>query len=158
MAEQPTPLARLRSTYVKDFSFENIAVQNQTQINAQPQFEVNLNINNRKNADDDYEVSIKISVTAKSGDANVYVLELDHAGRFELVNIGERELIPFLYIECPRLLFPFTRRIVSDVTRDGGYPPLNLDHVDFVRLFQNSVRRQQEAASAAQATPDNDIQ
>ncbi len=141
MAEEkkPTPKVQLMSTYIKDMSFENIGLQNGYIAKKQPQFEMNININNKKISDDVVEVSLNIKVKATEGEQTIFMLDLDHAGRFTLTDIEETQRVPFLYIECPRLLFPYTRRIVSTITLDGGLMPLNLDHIDFVKMFQNSV-------------------
>ena len=74
----------------------------------------------------------------------MFILELDYAGVFHVEGVPEDQLHPFLLIECPRILFPFVRRIVSDVTRDGGFPPLNLDNIDFVALYRQEIARRQE--------------
>ncbi len=143
MAEEkqaaPAPVIKIISNYVKDLSFENIAVQNDYVIKQQPKFEMNLDINNRKLSDDTYEVTLNIKVKAVEGEQTVFILDLDHAGRFLLQNTTEENLVPFLYIECPRLLFPYTRRIVATTTLDGGLLPLNLDSIDFFALFQKSL-------------------
>jgi len=76
------------------------------------------------------------------------LLELDYGGIFHIEGIPDDQLHPFLLIECPRMLFPFARRIVSDVTRDGGFPPLNLENIDFVQLYRQELLRRQQAAAA----------
>ena len=81
----------------------------------------------------------------------LFVLELDYVGVFQIGGITDEQLHPFLLIECPRMLFPFLRRIVSDVTRDGGYPPLNLDNIDFLQIYRNEVARRQAEAPAPTA-------
>ena len=78
-------------------------------------------------------------------------MELAYGGVFLLANIPEEALQPFLLIECPRLLFPFARRIIADCTRDGGFPPLMIDPIDFVSLYQRKVQQQQAAAGAQEA-------
>jgi len=75
-------------------------------------------------------------------------MELEYTGVFSIDNIPEEQLHPFLLIECPRMLFPFIRRIVSDVTRDGGYPPLNLENIDFLALYRNELARRAQAEAA----------
>ena len=82
---------------------------------------------------------------AKDGDATLFVLEIDYTGIFHIENVSEEQLHPFLLIECPRMIFPFLRRIVSDVTRDGGFPPLNLENIDFLSLYRNELARRQQA-------------
>ena len=88
------------------------------------------------------------AMRAKGMDDVLFVLELDYCGIFHVEGVPNEQLHPFLLIECPRMLFPFLRRIVSDVTRDGGYPPLNLDNIDFMALYRSELARQQAAAQA----------
>lgn len=149
-ATQTPASVSLLGTYVKDISFENIAVQNNFIIKQSPKFELNLNNGNRKMADDIYEVSLNVKVKATEGDQTVFILDLDHAGRFRMNGVEQNALVPFLYIECPRVLFPYTRRIVSETTLDGGLLPLNLENIDFVAMFQNSVKQAQEGQPAGQ--------
>ena len=91
---------------------------------------------------------LQLHVDAKSGGETGFVLELVYGGVFGLVNIPPDSLQALLLIECPRLLFPFARRIIADTTRDGGFPPLMLDPIDFVSLYR---RRQQQAEAQAQS-------
>ncbi len=139
------PTIQLMGTYVKDLSFENFAMQKLMTLNTQPKFELNLNINNRKVQDDVYEVSIKVMVKANEGENTVFVLDLDYGGRFYIKDVQENALVPVLYIECPRILFPYVRQQVSSITADGGLLPLNMENIDFVKLFQNSVEQARQA-------------
>ena len=105
-------------------------------------------------AENQYESAIKLQVTskAKGGDATLFLLEIDYVGIFHVENVPEDQMHPFLLIECPRMIFPFLRRVVSDVTRDGGFPPLNLENIDFVALYRNEIaRRQAENTQKADA-------
>ena len=114
---------------------------------------VNLDAKKRQ-ADNQYESSIKLKVTSKNkgDDKMLFLLEMDYAGIFHIENVPEDQLHPFLMIECPRMIFPFLRRIVSDVTRDGGFPPLNLENVDFLGMYRNEIaRRQAETPPKADA-------
>ena len=95
-------------------------------------------------------MTLDLQLEGRAGEDTIFVLELSYAGLFVVLNVPESSLEPFLLIECPRLLFPFARRIIADVTRDGGFPPLLLDPLDFIALY----RRQQQQAEA-QATADN---
>ena len=88
----------------------------------------------------------------KADDKTLFLLELDYVGIFSIENVPEDQLHPFLMIECPRMIFPFLRRIVSDVTRDGGFPPLNLENIDFLSMYRNEIaRRAQEDPPKADA-------
>ena len=79
------------------------------------------------------------------------MLEIDYVGMFHIENVPEDQMHPFLLIECPRMIFPFLRRVVSDITRDGGFPPLNLENIDFISLYRNEIVRRQNQAAPADA-------
>jgi preprotein translocase subunit SecB len=130
--------------FIKDLSFENIAAQESKQGTGTPNIEVKINLDaSKRTQDDQYNSSIKISVESKDTktNKNIFLLELDYGGIFKIENIPDDQLHPFLMIECPRMLFPFVRRVVHDVTRDGGYPPLNLDSIDFMAMYRAEVDR-----------------
>ena len=130
--------------FIKDLSFENIAAQESKQGTGTPNIEVKINLDaSKRTQDDQYNSSIKISVESKDTktNKNIFLLELDYGGIFKIENIPADQLHPFLMIECPRMLFPFVRRVVHDVTRDGGYPPLNLDSIDFLAMYRAEVDR-----------------
>ncbi|WP_299600789.1 protein-export chaperone SecB [uncultured Tateyamaria sp.] len=156
--EQATPPAapqmRVLGQYIRDMSFENIVSQKGAAPDVQPDVQVQVNLDAKKRGQENqYESAIKLNVTskAKEGDTVLFVLEVDYVGMFHIENVPEDQLHPFLLIECPRMIFPFLRRVVSDITRDGGFPPLNLENIDFVSLYRNEIaRRQKEAAPAEQ--------
>jgi preprotein translocase subunit SecB len=130
--------------YVRDLSFENILAQKGADGELNPEMQVNVNIDAKKRtADNQFDVIIKLRVDSKSKGTNdiLFVLELDYGGIFQIENILEDQLHPYLLIECPRMLFPFLRRIVSDITRDGGFPPLNLENIDFLKLYKQEMER-----------------
>ena len=141
--------------FVRDLSFENVVMQKGTSAQeVQPDAQLQVALDARKrNVDNTYEVSCKFNVTSKNkatGDT-LFVLELDYGGIFLIEGVSEDQLHPFLLIECPRLLFPFARRVISDVTRDGGFPPLNVDNVDFVALYQQEMARRAQEQQAQSA-------
>jgi preprotein translocase subunit SecB len=130
--------------FIKDLSFENIAAQESIQGTGTPNIEIKINLDaSKRTQDDQYNSSIKISVESKDTktNKNIFLLELDYGGIFQIENIPDDQLHPFLMIECPRMLFPFVRRVIHDVTRDGGYPPLNLDSIDFLAMYRAEVDR-----------------
>ncbi|CUI41167.1 protein-export chaperone SecB [Cognatishimia activa] len=148
-AAQPQVKMNVMTQYVRDMSFENILAQKGIAGDVQPDVQVQVNLDAKKRTQENqYETSIKLNIVnkAKGGDETLFVLELDYAGIFHIEGIPEEQLHPFLLIECPRMIFPFVRRIVSDVTRDGGFPPLNLETIDFVALYRNEIARRQAAA------------
>lgn len=150
--QQPQVNMRVLGQFIRDMSFENIMAQKGVSGEVQPDVNVEVNLDAKKRpTDDQYEVVIKLAVNSKnkeSGEA-LFLLELDYAGIFLVQGVPEDQLHPFLMIECPRMIFPFLRRIVSDTTRDGGFPPLNLDSIDFMQMYRNEIaRRQQQQADA----------
>ena len=156
-AQAPQLKMSILSQFIKDMSFENIAAQKAVQNAEQPDIQVQVNLDARKraNTENQYEVSIKLKIEAKTktGGETIFIMELDYAGIFLIENVPEDQMHPFLLIECPRMIFPFVRRIVSDVTRDGGFPPLNLEQIDFVAIYrqQLALRAEQQKNAAAEA-------
>lgn len=140
--------------YVRDLSFENIVAQKGlTNAEVQPDIQVQVSLDARKRSvENQYEVVSKFKVTSanKADKAPLFLLELDYGGIFHIEGVPEDQLHPFLLIECPRMIFPFVRRIISDVTRDGGFPPLNIDTVDFLSLYRQELSRRAAATQAPQ--------
>ena len=139
--------------FVRDMSFENVVAQKGLNgADVQPDVQVAVSLDARKRTtENQYEVLNKFRVTSKNktnGDT-LFLLELEYGGIFHVEGVPDEQLHPFLLIECPRLLFPFIRRIVSDVTRDGGFPPLNIDTVDYLALYRQELARR--AATQAEA-------
>ena len=142
------PKMNILAQYVRDLSFENILAQNGVDGELNPEIQVNVNIDAKKRTTDkQFDVIIKLRVDSKSKNTNniLFVLELDYGGVFQIENVPDDQLHPYLLIECPRMLFPFLRRIVSDVTRDGGFPPLNLENIDFLKLYRQEIDRRKNA-------------
>ena len=150
-AAQPTVRMQVLAQFVRDMSFENnVARKGLSGAEVQPDIQVAVSLDARKRgAANQYEVISKYRITSKNKttDETLFLLEVEYAGIFHVEGVPDEQLHPFLLIECPRLLFPFARRIISDVTRDGGFPAVNIDTVDFVTLYrQELARRQAEAA------------
>jgi len=142
------PKMNILAQYVRDLSFENILAQKGVDGELNPEIQVNVNIDAKKRTTDkQFDVIIKLRVDSKSKNTNniLFVLELDYGGVFQIENVPDDQLHPYLLIECPRMLFPFLRRIVSDVTRDGGFPPLNLENIDFLKLYRQEIDRRNNA-------------
>jgi len=129
------PQVGIVAQYVKDLSFENPNAPRAFQMQGQPQIEVNVNVQARRVSDDMYEVDLKVEATAKAEGQTSFIVDLLYSGLFGLRNIPEEALEPFLVVEAPRILFPFARRIIADATRDGGFPPLLLEPIDFAALY-----------------------
>ncbi|RMD92697.1 MAG: protein-export chaperone SecB [Alphaproteobacteria bacterium] len=144
-SQQPTqPRMQVLGQFIRDLSFENVLATKGVQGEVQPDVEVQVNLDARKRSTpNQYEVYTKFTITSKNktGDGVLFILELDYGGLFQIENIPEDQLHPFLLIECPRMLFPFVRRIVADLTRDGGFPPLNLENIDWVVLYRQEIMR-----------------
>lgn len=150
--QMPTPpVLKVLSQYVRDMSFENISAQKGKNPEGQPKFNVQVGLDAKKKGEGkNFEIIIKLNVTATVGEENIFVLEIEYAGLFHVDNVPEPQMHAFLLIECPRQIFPYLRRIVSDVTHDGGFPPLNLDTIDFLALYrQELARRAQDEAKTA---------
>lgn len=156
---QPAQQVRLQilAQYIRDLSFENaVATKGAPQGEVQPEMAVQVSLDARKRGvEHQFEVVSKFRVTStnKVDSSTMFLIELDYAGVFHIEGVPEDQIHPFLMIECPRLMFPFVRRIISDVTRDGGFPPFNMDPVDFVALYRQELARraqnQQQAGAPA---------
>ncbi|MBM3614014.1 MAG: protein-export chaperone SecB [Alphaproteobacteria bacterium] len=139
--------------FVRDMSFENVVAQKSISgTDVQPDIQVAVSLDARKRrVEHQFEIVTKYKVTSKNkanGDM-LFLLEVDYGGVFHVEGVPEDQMHPFLLIECPRMLFPFVRRIISDVTRDGGFPPLNIDTVDFLALYRQKMARRAQAQAVA---------
>ena len=141
--------ARVVGQYIKDLSFENPNVTRLLQSPGDsPNLKLEVNVNANRVGPDLYESAIELTANASNKAGVIYDLELVYAGLFKIENVPQQTLEPFLLINCPSLIFPFLRRLAADLTREGGFPPLLLDPIDFAGLY---VRRRQEAEQAASA-------
>ena len=147
------PIVKVLNQYIRDLSFENVALQKDRMPEGQTNFEVQVALDARKVSENQYEVINKVKVNATIGEDKIFILELDYAGRFSIENVPNEQLHAFLMIECPRMIFPYLRRVVGDVTRDGGYPPLNLDNIDFLALYRNQMAKMAQAQAEAKEAP-----
>ena len=132
-------------------SFENILAQKGVQGDAQPEIQVQVNLDARKRGQDNqFEVITKLNITSKTKEKGdpLFLFEIEYAGVFQIEGVPDEQMHPYLLIECPRITFPYLRRIVSDVTRDGGFPPLNLEQIDFLSLYRAEIARRAEAQKA----------
>ena len=148
-AQAPQVKMNVLTQFIRDLSFENILAQKGTGGDVQLDVTVGVNLDAKKRAvEHQFEVTMKMNVAGNNKDKNepLFLLEMEYAGVFHIEGVPQDQIHPFLLIECPRMLFPFVRRIVSDVTRDGGFPPLNLENIDFVQLYRNEITRRQAAA------------
>jgi preprotein translocase subunit SecB len=135
--------------YVKDLSFENPGAPGSLRPSDKaPKLDVNVNVSVKSVAQGDFEVELKLEANAARGDDTLFIVEVTYAGLFQIRNVPPEHLQALLLIECPRLLFPFARQVVADATRQGGFPPLMIDPIDFTALY-----RQRMAQAAAQQQP-----
>jgi preprotein translocase subunit SecB len=146
-ASNPAPQLMVLAQYVKDLSFENPNAPRSLQQGAQPQINISVNVTANPMSETDVEVALRLEGKAEAAGSVMFNIELVFAGVFRIQNVPQEQLQPITLIECPRLLFPFAREIVATSVRNGGFPPLMLDPIDFVSLYQ-----QRMAQIAPQAT------
>ncbi|MEW6766708.1 MAG: protein-export chaperone SecB [Pseudomonadota bacterium] len=139
------PQLNVLAQYIKDLSFENpnspasLGPQDK-----QPNINIQINVTAKSLAETDYEIALTIEGKAENAGTTLFAFELIYAGVFRVQNVAQENLHPLIMIECPRLLFPFAREIISNSVRNGGFPPLMLDPVDFVGLYRQNMARQAE--------------
>jgi preprotein translocase subunit SecB len=149
--KQGSPEFRMQKMYIKDLSFENPNAPDiyVAQSDKPPEVDVNLQLNHKQVNEDHYEVSLEITakIVNKQLEKTLFILELEHAGVFLLKNIPEEHLKMVLAVDCPTLLFPFTRQIASQVSVDGGFVPFLMEPINFMGLYQNSIKKEQEKSN-----------
>ncbi len=152
-SEEIQPQLNVVAQYIKDFSFENPnAPQSLTARQEPPQIGIQINVSATPLSETDIEVVLKLEGKAETGGTLMFRFELDFAGVFRIRNVPQESLNAVVLIECPRLLFPFAREIIATAVRNGGFPPLLLDPVDFVGLYRKKMSELQPAqAPAAQS-------
>lgn len=143
------PMMNFGYQYIKDLSFENPRAPQVFQFQEQPEVGVNVNVGAERIADRTFEVVLHFAVTAKTKTDTIFVLELDYAGVCEIANVAEQDLQPVVLIEGPRILFPFARAIIANVTRDSGFPPLLISTVDFVEMYRGGLAEAQNQTTEA---------
>jgi preprotein translocase subunit SecB len=145
------PQLKILGQYLKDLSFENPnAPQSLNQQAGPPEINISVNVNARPLAAHDYEVELHLEAKASSANKVVFAAELLYAGVFRLENVPQEALQPVVLIECPRMLFPFARQVLADATRNGGFPPLMLDPIDFAGMYH---RRAAQGQAQSQPRP-----
>lgn len=143
--EDTAPTAGLISQYVKDLSFENPNAPSIYQAQTAPQIDVQFNIGSEQIGEEVHEVTLKIEVRADSEGTVAFIVDLTYSGLFGFRNVPADQIQPYLLSEGPRLLFPFARRVVADTIRDGGFPALLLEPIDFAQLYMQQQDQQQGA-------------
>ena len=148
------PQLNVLAQYTKDLSFENPNAPASLGPQATPpQINIQINVNANAIAENEYEVTLSVEGKAENAGKVMFSFDLAYAGVFRIVNVPKENLHPLVMIECPRLLFPFAREIIATAVRDGGFPPLMLDPVDFVGLYRQNMERQAAAAQVSGAKP-----
>ncbi len=143
-AQDKPPQLNVLAQYIKDFSFENPnAPRTLTPSAQQPTINVQINVNATPLAENDIEVVLHLEGKAENAGMLLFSFDLSFAGTFRVLNVPQESLHPVVMIECPRLLFPFAREIIASSVRNGGYPPLLLDPVDFVSLYRQKMAETQ---------------
>ena len=149
-ADQPRLI--LHSQFLQDMSFENPnGSKGFGKDDLAPQVKLNLNVDSRKLGESTYEVALKITGDAVRDGERCFLVEVDYRGVFSLTGAEEKVVHPVLMVEGPRTIFPFARRIVADAVRDGGFPPLMLEPVDFLAVFRQRMAQQRSAEAPAGA-------
>jgi preprotein translocase subunit SecB len=142
--------------YVKDLSFENPgAPATLRPQGTSPSINVSVGVQPRPVGNNDIEVELRLEARAVDGETVLFAIELVYAGVFRLINVTQETVNPIMLIECPRLLFPFARRIIADASRDGGFPPLLLDPIDFVALYRQRMANPGSGATAEHPVSTN---
>ena len=150
-ADEAAPSLNILTQYIKDLSFEAPGAPQSLRARQKgPEISIGVNVNANP-MDDNYDVQLTINGKAVIDDETLFVVELVYGGVFKLANFKREHLLPVLFIECPRILFPFARQIVSDTTQAGGFPPLRIDPIDFAQMFQ---RRMAEEAARQKVAQD----
>ena len=146
-----TPSINILAQYTKDLSFENPGAPRSLQARDKaPAISINVNVNANPLSEVDFDVVLTLDAKAKDDDKIVFAAELVYGGVFRITGFPQEHMLPLLFIECPRLLFPFARQIIADVTRNGGFPPLMIDPIDFAQMFTQRMAEEQ-ARSKVQA-------
>lgn len=149
------PQIGIQSQYVKDLSFENPGAPGSLVGSTEPpDIQVNVEVQARALQAESYEVSLHITASGKNGQTTLFMLDLTYGAVCKVVGVPKDSLQPVLLVECPRLLFPFARRVLSDATRDGGFPPLMLNPIDFLSLYRQQQQQQSKAAASDKPTAD----
>jgi preprotein translocase subunit SecB len=145
---EPTsgPMLSVLAQYTRDMSFENPNAPDSLRSGQEaPEVSIDLRVGRQINQDNTVEISLMIKAHAMRGDQTVFIAELDYAGLFAVQNVDLEQIQPLIMIECPRILFPYARKILADMTQDGGHLPIMLDMPDFAGMFREEMMRRAQA-------------
>ena len=142
--------------YIKDLSFENPrAPHSLGQREKAPSININVNVNANPLSETDFDVLLSLDAEARDDTTVVFKAELVYGGVFRISGFPQEHMLPLLFIECPRLLFPFARQVIADATRNGGFPPLMIDPIDFASMFTQRMAAEQQNQARPGATGPN---
>jgi preprotein translocase subunit SecB len=150
-----SPHLRVLAQYVKELSFRNASAAATQSYDVQPTIDMGVEVKSRPMGEkgDAFEVDLCINVAAKRGESVMFSVNLVYAGLFQFMNVRSDDVEPLIWIECPRLLFPFSRQILAEITREGGYPPLLINPIDFTPLYWAELRERQGRGESAGDIP-----
>lgn len=155
MTNEPSPTSPnprghhflVKGQYVKDLSFENpLAPQSLLSLAEKPKIDIGVNLGAQKLQENLFELGMNITVRATVKETTLFLVELAYGGMFQLIDVPEDMIEPVLLVDCPFVLFPFARRVIADATRDGGFPPLMLEPIDFLALYQQNRAQMEKTA------------
>lgn len=159
--QQPAPSISIAGQYIRDLSFENPdAPGSIISTGSAPQFNVGINVGVKKQDDNTYAVELSINAKTERDSKVLFSVELIYGGLFRITNVPENQMAIVLMIECPRLIFPFARQVIANVTQAGGFPPLMMEPVDFAAIYRQNLQRmaaQQQANGEAAAGDDTPV-
>jgi preprotein translocase subunit SecB len=150
-----SPHLRVHSQYVKELSFRNAGAATAQAYDVQPTIDMGVEVKSRPMGEkgDAFEVDLCINVATKRGESVMFSVNLVYSGLFQFMNLRPEDVEPLIWVECPRLLFPFSRQIVAEITREGGYPPLLINPIDFTPLYWAELRERQNRGERTGDTP-----
>lgn len=149
--EAAQPSINILAQYTKDLSFENPGAPRSLQSRDKaPAININVNVNANPLSEVDFDVVLTLEAKAMEDDKVVFAADLVYGGVFRVAGFPQEHILPVLFIECPRLLFPFARQIIADVTRNGGFPPLMIDPIDFAQMFAQRMSEEQARSKVQQ--------
>ena len=148
------PQLSVLTQYVKDLSFESPgAPLSLRPRETAPAININVNVQANPMGETDYDVTLVLTAKAEQENQVLFNVELTYGGVFRIANFPQEHVLPALFVECPRLLFPFARQVVAEATRNGGFPPLMIDPIDFLQMFRKRMAEEQEKAQAQVQAP-----
>ena len=146
------PSLNILAQYLKDFSFESPGAPLSLRPREKaPSININVNVNANPLSETDFDVVLTLESKATDGKDTLFAVELVYGGVFRIAGFPKEHVLPLLFIECPRMLFPFARQIIADATRNGGFPPLMIDPIDFAGMFQQRLAEEQAKAQVKQS-------